>query len=530
MLRGLHDAPSPEQPACLLYPRIFVAKSLALLLTIFLGQSNAETCASCHPNEVAGFESSSMAHSISPVRSQPDGKFEHPASRTLFSVRRLQDGAQQSWERERILATLPVAYAIGSGNHAVGYLLQVGNHLFQSPISYYTNRRAYDMAPGYEQASRPDFTRPVTVECLACHVNKPLPLPDTLNSYRSPPLAGLSISCERCHGSAAAHLKNPLPGSIVNPAKLSGAPRDSICEQCHLAGDVRIPNPGKTPLDFTPGERTEDVFTVFLGSDSLERGLKVISHSEQLALSACARGSVGRLWCGTCHNPHDEPAQPAAYYRERCLSCHAATLTAAHAAPDRNCVACHMPRLPAKDGGHTAFTDHRIAREPSVDAPPQSFRAWRQPAPQFRDRNLALALVALGLENSNSEQVIRGYKLLNKMNLQNDPAALTSLGSVLLTAKQPQEAAKNFAAALALRPNYAPYEVNVASALFAQSQIAAATEHLEHAIALDPLLQQAVDLLSEAYRRQGFTAKAHQLSARFNAALGVSATDNVRPK
>ena len=440
-----------------------------------------------------------MAHSISPAGAQPEGIFEHPASHTTFSSRNAQGTTEQSLQRANESKTFPVAYSIGSGHHAVGYLIEIENHLFQSPISYYTNRRAYDMAPGYEQATQPDFSRPVTPECLACHVDKPRPVANTLNTYQSPPLAGLSISCERCHGPAAAHLKNPLPGSILNPAKLTGPRRDSICEQCHLAGDIRIPNPGQTPLDFTPGQRTEDFFTVYLGSDSPQdganSGLKVISHSEQLALSTCARSSAGKLWCGTCHNPHDEPAEPVAYYRARCLACHAATLTAAHAAPDRNCIACHMPRLPAKDGGHTAFTDHRIARQPAIAPPPQPFRAWREPAPEFRSRNLALALVTLGLQDSNPDQVIRGYRLLNRMNLANDSAALTSLGSVLLTAKQPAEAVRNFAAALALRPTYAPYEVNLATALLAQNQPAQATQHLHRALQLDPLLEQATTLL-----------------------------------
>ena len=171
------------------------------------------------------------------------------------------------------------------------------------------------MAPGYEESRSPDFSRPVTLECLLCHSGKPQPIPDTLNRYRTPPFLEESISCERCHGSGEAHEKRPVPGSIVNPAKLEARARDSICEQCHLAGEVRIPNPGKSMADFQPGQRLEDAFTIYVAAQPAGATLKVVSHAEQLALSACARNSGGKLWCGTCHNPHERPAQAAQYSR-----------------------------------------------------------------------------------------------------------------------------------------------------------------------------------------------------------------------
>jgi hypothetical protein len=77
---------------------------------------------------------------------------------------------------------------------------------------------------------------------------------------------------ECCHGAADEHLRRPVPGSIVNPAELALAKRDSVCEQCHLAGEVRAQSP--------------------------DGQIKVVSHVEQLALSACARRSGGRSWCG----------------------------------------------------------------------------------------------------------------------------------------------------------------------------------------------------------------------------------------
>ncbi|HEX4165114.1 MAG TPA: hypothetical protein VHZ55_06530 [Bryobacteraceae bacterium] len=512
-------------------PALLLRSHLRFLLVICIvsvpGYCQTQLCASCHPKEVAGYAQSGMSHSMAVAGAQPDGQFEQTSSGTTFRSVNRSGGVWQSLERSNETQQLHTAYAIGSGHHAFGYLAEIDHHLFQSPLSYYTQRHAWDVAPGYEQAPHPDFSRPVSMECLTCHSEKPRPVANTLNTYQSPPFTGMSIECDRCHGSAAAHLKNPVPGSILNPAKLTLAARDSVCEQCHLAGEIRIPNPGKSIADFKPGEPLENTYTVYVSAEaSTGSQIKVISHSEQLRLSTCARRSSGKLWCGTCHNPHEKPAEPVTYYRQRCLTCHASTLPAEHAAPDSDCIGCHMPKRGAKDGGHTAFTDHRIARRPIPEGTlsiAADLTAWREPAPTLAERNLALALATNGLQNSIPDQAIRGYKMLSRMepSLWNDPAALTVLGNVLLTAKQPVEAERRFARALSLRPGYAPYEVNLASALLAQGDLKNAHEHAERALQLDHLLAQAVNLLNQIYRAQGENIKAEDLLARYRASMGI---------
>ncbi len=328
-------------------------------------------------------------------------------------------------------------------------------------------------------------------------------------------------------------MKNPVRGTVVNPARLSEAARDSICEQCHLAGEVRIPNPGKKIPDFQPGQTLEQNYTVYVAAHGPEDTVKVISQAEQLALSACKRSSGGRLWCGTCHDPHEQPSQPVEFFRQRCLTCHQAALAPKHAALS-NCVGCHMPQRPAKDGGHTAFTDHRISRHPEkVEATgiAGALTAWREPSLELRDRNLALALVTAGISNHDSAQVIRGYRMLNRLmeikseETRDDPAVLTALGSILLTAREPGEASKRFSQALSRRPNYAPYEVNLATALLDSNQRQEAIRHLERALELDPLLQNAIWLLAQAYRSEGDETKAAAVVARYRATMGITASD-----
>jgi Flp pilus assembly protein TadD len=482
-------------------------------------------CLACHPKEVAGYARSAMAHSLSEGAALPSGAFEHTYSGTRFSIRSDTSGIIQAFERRGESGSERVAYIVGSGKHAFGFLIQIRGHLFQSPISYYSNARLWDMAPGYEEISNPDFSRPVTPECLLCHSGEPEPIEDTLNTYKPTPFREQEISCDRCHGPAEPHLRNPGPGSIVNPARLNGAARDSVCEQCHLRGEVRIPNPGQTIGDFRPGQTIEDVYTIYVANRAENGEIKVISHSEQLALSGCARHSGGKLWCGTCHNPHESSPATAEFFRSRCLSCHGATLESAHAAPDRDCVGCHMPRLPARDGGHTAFTDHRIRRRPGD--PVQSARiglaAWREPDPAFRERNLALALVAAGLLHQSLADVSRGYSMLRSVEKQfpNDRDVLTSLGSVELRLRQPGEALRRFLMALSLRPNCASYEVNAAAALIQLRNDSEAIRHLNRALELDPLLQPAVTMLSALYRERGQLAQAGQVTADYRRVMSI---------
>ena len=102
----------------------------------------------------------------------PDGAFEHDFSQTRFVIR--SNGSTMTQELTRADESVEqiTAFVIGSGNHAFGFLTQVGDHIFQSPISYYTTRRLWDVAPGYETDPHPDFSRPVTPECLFCHSGK----------------------------------------------------------------------------------------------------------------------------------------------------------------------------------------------------------------------------------------------------------------------------------------------------------------------------------------------------------------------
>jgi hypothetical protein len=464
-----------------------------------------------------------MANSLFRPKQQKGGRFTHALSGTEFRIDSGASGMTQHLERNGFSASYPVEYVIGSGNNAFGYLIRIGSYLYQSPLSYYSTRAIWDVAPGYERDREPDFTRPVTMECLLCHSGKPRPAGHTLNRYQNPPFAAEAITCDRCHGPEEAHLAKPSASNIVNPVKLPARARDSVCEQCHLGGEARIPNPGKRMADFQPGQELEQAFSVYVFETESETaargGLKVVSHVEQLALSACARGSGGKMWCGTCHDPHDKPENAESYYRAKCQSCHSA-LAPSHPAASANCIGCHMKRRPAKDGGHTAFTDHRIARVPAAETE-RSVRtriaAWREPAAAVAKRNLGLANITIGERDQSAVHMDTGFRLLTDVyeSSPDDPAVLTSLGLVILRKGGAVEAARLYERALMLEPDYAPYRINAATAWKEAGDIPKAIAHLEKAIEMDPSLESAYRKLGEIYQKAKQPEKARELFERY---------------
>jgi Flp pilus assembly protein TadD len=269
-----------------------------------------------------------------------------------------------------------VRYALGSGRRGIAYLIERDGFLFQSPIAWFAQQGRWDVSPGYgEFDTQPNFERPIQPECLSCHTNQFRPVAGTLNRYEPPVFQGHAIGCERCHGPGALHVNrqgtlDEPDLTIVNPANLTPALRDSVCQQCHLQGTFRFTRAGREPLDFRPGLPIHRFWAFFLMKPVRRDRFEAVGHVEQMELSRCFRASDGQLGCISCHDPHRMPAPSAktVYYRERCLACHEQRGCAVPLAERRlrgqadDCVACHMPRPAISNIPHTAATDHRIPR------------------------------------------------------------------------------------------------------------------------------------------------------------------------
>ena len=277
---------------------------------------------------------------------------------------------------------VPMDYVVGSGRRAKAYLHRRGDLLLMSPLNWYTQAEHWDLAPGYSDEDPRRFDRRVTDECLGCHAGRVAARGRSLNRYHSPAFHEMSIGCENCHGPGADHiamhesgaLADAMSDPIVNPARLDHAGRESVCYQCHLQAAARVPRYGRSHLDFRPGDKLEEIWTVLeAGSGLSEDGrTRAVSHVQQMRESRCYQESDGRLGCTSCHDPHRLPDENerVAFYRNRCLACHddqSCELPREHRTErDNSCIACHMPGRDASNISHVTQTDHRVIR--TVDA------------------------------------------------------------------------------------------------------------------------------------------------------------------
>lgn len=268
-----------------------------------------------------------------------------------------------------------VSYIVGSGQHTNSHIVDFNGYIYQAPITFYTQKGAWDLAPGFDEFNE-RFDRVLTTECITCHNNYPTPVAGSLNKYSQMPRG---IECERCHGPGEIHVREKLAGSlvdtataidytIVNPRKL---PRDlqmDLCQRCHLQG-VAVLQPGKTFFDFKPGMRLNEVMNVFLPrfSNSHKKFI-MASQADRLRKSACYQNSD--MSCLTCHNPHvSVKVTGGEHFNVACQNCHSgkdqkicSANPAVRQAENDNCSGCHMPRSGSTDIPHVNITDHFISK------------------------------------------------------------------------------------------------------------------------------------------------------------------------
>ena len=342
-------------------------------------------CARCHAEIADTFRRHPMGRSLAPIASQKavgadrsDSTTTFEAGSSRYTIER-RDGREVHREVRldldgRVLAQVEaeVKYALGSGTRGISYLIEHDGRLFQSPISWYSQKKQWDISPGYD-VNNLHFDRPIEPSCLFCHANRVEPIDSSVNRFEQPIFQGHAIGCERCHGPGELHTRRQelVDGrdlTIVNPRHLEPALRLAVCEQCHLLGDHRVDRLGRDTFDYHPGLPLTAFFAVYGRAE--ERGNKVVGQVEQMKLSRCYRESQGRLSCISCHDPHQVPTpeEKAAYFRQQCLACHEQSgcklpdsVRLAESLDD-NCIQCHMRKSNSVDIVHIAITDHRILR------------------------------------------------------------------------------------------------------------------------------------------------------------------------
>ena len=346
----------------------------------------SEACRDCHAEHTETFRHSDMGRSMSEIdlsREPPDATFDHPLSKRRYEVRR-RDG--KLWHRELLLASgsaaageiilaeFPVKYVVGSGHHALCYLVESEGFLMESPITWYRSSNQWGMSPGYDAPEQLGFQRETGQGCLICHAGQSQALGGSIHRME---ITEAAIGCERCHGPGALHVErhrenrssektaDSIDHTIVNPAHLSRVLGEAVCQQCHLSGGAGILARGTKLGDFRPGLRLQD-FRHDYGLKSEVQDMTVVGHVEQMHHSRCYQKTED-FSCVTCHSPHGEPEAKSkvAHYKSICLKCHSEQsckvepARRARESAENDCVHCHMPQSKTEIP-HVAFTHHRV--------------------------------------------------------------------------------------------------------------------------------------------------------------------------
>jgi Flp pilus assembly protein TadD len=443
-------------------------------------------CAPCHADISESFRRHPMGMSLFPVADVVDREVYDAAHHnpfpflgSRFEVERRGRGLRHRESRldpaGKPVFTFDseVHYAVGSGTRGRSYLTDRDGYLFQTPVSWFGQKQIWDGSPGFSPVHLNG--RPVNGECLYCHANRTHYRAGSLNHFDAPVFSGHAIGCERCHGPGELHARSSQALDVVNPARLSPALREAVCEQCHLEGAVRILRRGRDLYDFRPGLPLEDFWAVFVYEAEAGKEHKVVTHVEQMHQSRCYQGSRGDpapLDCVSCHDPHVKvaPAAQVAWYRKRCQECHDKHPCSVPAAarlrqqPDDSCTACHMPRYGSADVAHVAATDHRVVRRPS---PPEGgskdpgtlaffHRSRLDGDPQERERDEGVALAHLMVKRKEMPQVsgLRAQRALAAASERDpeDVEAREALGVTLMLLERRSQALAVFRSLLDREP------------------------------------------------------------------------------
>ncbi len=440
---------------------------------------------------------------------------------TLLYIKEYRlDGKDTTHYREQ-----KIDYIVGSGQHTNSHLFEINGYLHQAPITFYTQKGKWDLAPGFEDGSNTRFDRKIETECITCHNGYPKHVEGSLNKYTQ---VQRGIDCERCHGPGSLHVAEKRSGkiidtskgpdySIVNPRRLSTDQQNDLCQRCHLQG-IAVLNDGKTFFDFEPTEKLSNTQNVFMPSFSgSQKHMIMASHVERMKMSDCFVNS-GKMSCITCHNPHvSVKATPKETYKQACNSCHGTkdqcteTMDKRNAKND-NCYQCHMPQNGSIDIPHVAVTDHFIRKNPQIENIDEirdfiGLSCYNNPKPdnrtmargflEFYERyqpnskllDSALAYLDHADERTMDNDKIRAYFLQNQYqkiidylpsesSSTNDAWTAYRIGESFLKNKQAKHAVAYLNRAVELKPLALDFQYKLANAYIENNNLAEAEKTL----------------------------------------------------
>jgi hypothetical protein len=496
-----------------------------------------QLCFTCHSDICQKYQHHSMGKSLRPIAKLVHQQQYTPEVRNPFIEQGLEHSIEvlgdHVWHKEvrrddkgKVLyeRKVEVKYAMGSGNNGHSYMtLRDGGYLFQTWISWFSQKKIWDISPGFRTTEWNYLGRPVIANCLFCHANRVDPVPGTANQYKEPIFRGHSIGCERCHGPGELHVREreTLPDAlgidytIVNPKHLEPSLREAVCQQCHLEGESRVVRRGRQASEFRPGLKLEDFITVFV-EDHQGQDRKAVNHVEQMYLSKCFTGSKAKLGCSTCHNPHEhlEEDKKESYHRANCMKCHEdCSLPKSkriQEQADDSCIACHMPRFSSQDIAHTASTNHQILRHRPKKSENSPFGAPILAQHEFfifpdhridiSDREI-LRDYALGLSDmvgKNHIPAVRAIKVVKQASeaFPDQPDVWLAYGNILDKQGGYRQSLAAFEKVIELDPDRELAWIGAASCALRLEEQEKAIRYLQRAVEINPWLSQIQSNLS----------------------------------
>jgi Flp pilus assembly protein TadD len=476
------------------------------------GYINTHVCASCHTNIYEHYKFTGMARAFSipsagnivdPI------PFFHRASGIWFQmISKDRHWVQRSWQigydgRIDNVQEWTVDYVIGSGNHVRTYLHRTAQGSFiELPLAWYAeNGGTWTMNPGFDN-SRPPIGRRIGYNCMFCHNAYPKIPPDHDQVGAEPvfsePLPE-GIDCQRCHGPGANHVRATKPAdfkkTIFNPRN-----NVDVCQQCHLeTTSGSLPNSirrfNRAPFSYRPGEPLSAFRLIFdhpAGAGKDDK-FEIVSSAYRLRKSQCFIASKEKLFCTTCHNPHDIPHGPSAsdHYDEVCRQCHAVVEVPNHP-KSKDCVGCHMPKRRTEDVVHAVMTDHLIQRRP-VPISEQNPDYHGEVVP-YGDSDPLYTAVAQVITKTNLAAGTPRLVMEIERHQPSEPEFYLELGEAYVNTKQFDKAIEQFQQALSRRPNSPLFLRQLATAYRGAGQLQNAIDALQKAEAwndLGPLLAEA---------------------------------------
>jgi predicted CXXCH cytochrome family protein len=348
--------------------------------------------------------------------------------------------------------------------------------------------------------------------------------------------------------------------AIVNPARLDRERQLDICMECHLeTSSSHMPNEirlyDRSVFSFRPGQPLGEYKLYFdpLANRPDDR-FEIAHQAYRLRMSACFKNS--QMTCLTCHDPHQSYRGTGSTerYIKVCESCHQGVTHTTSLPQASTCLDCHMPKRRTDDAVHVVMTDHYIQRgnirgtgpdrdltapfaEGSTKPPSKTGIALYYPAklPDQAERELYLAVaevkdgstgaqaiarllaaiqryspsapefyleLARGYAKAgNNEQAIRWYEEALRRKPDSDAVA-KDLADLMLSENHAAQAETVLRLAAAKWPGDVQLIVDLGDTSFRQGHIDAARAEYLHALAVNPFLPEAENMLGLIAIRQ----------------------------